>query len=248
MPEIRQLTVRGPILPFRVDLDIEGFTLVNWELPAYRLARWLPEGLELAEREADYGQVAYLSVFVGRNVFRRVGGVPALPLRLPQLNYRTYVRTATGRALYIFRSIVGVHPLGRGLRLLPGLAGEAQEFRFDVADEDEESWHLEVRVGPDGSELSLALDAEPGLRPIRGFAEPEEAVRFLGNVQEALYPRGAGALGLMRSLHPPLAPWAGKLRDARFDWLVERGILTPLEARYPLCTFVQRVARFPVFV
>ncbi|MBM3268074.1 MAG: DUF2071 domain-containing protein [Candidatus Sericytochromatia bacterium] len=244
MAEVRPLTVRGPMLPFSLDLDIEGFTLVSWELPPYRLARWLPPGLELAERDAEHGRVAYLSVFVGRNVVRRIGGLPAFPFRIPQLNYRTYVRTADGPALFIFRSIVGAHPLGRGLRLLPALSGEVMDFSFALDDDEEPS--VEVKVGRDGDELAFRVSADQGLQPIRGFASPEEAIRFLGDVRDALYPQGEDTVGLMLSQHPPLAPVAGHLRDPHFNWLIDRGILTPLEARYPLCTLFQRDAPFPV--
>ncbi|MBM3274251.1 MAG: DUF2071 domain-containing protein [Candidatus Sericytochromatia bacterium] len=80
----------------------EDFALVTWTLPPARLRDIVPPAFDLETISAESDDCAYLSSFPGRKVIKRFGALPAFPLCIHQLNYRTYLRTPLGSAVYIF--------------------------------------------------------------------------------------------------------------------------------------------------
>ncbi len=237
--------IRLPVVPARVDLAVEGFTLINWAVPPERLAAVLPPGLVPTVMVVGRQRIAWLSVFLGRVVMRAVGGVPVPPLAFHQLNYRTYVEGPHGRRLWIFRSVIGPRPAALAARLAPGFPAQAKAFQFVPHLSGGRLLGVEAEVGKAGAELDLAAEAIDDAPWTPGFATPEAAVDLLGNVPEALYPLGGDRFGLMVANHPPLRPEAGRLVRARLGWLVRQELLLLSEVAYPASVFLQAEVLLP---
>ena len=248
MQTLAESRIRRPRIPFRFDLELEGYTLVNYALPPERLRPWIPREATLATRTWAGKPHAWLSLFVGINRLRGIAGVPAFPVQFPMLNYRTYLETDHGHALYIFRTVVGSEALSRGILLYPRLPAMGQPFHLDLDWQDERLEGVEATVGPDGSELHLEIMRTGGAPDTHGFASPHEAVTWLGDVPDAFFPIGADRLGLMYAPHPPLNPEGGRLLDARLPWAEEQGLLSAEEALLPDGIFLQGCAPFPTFL
>ncbi|HEY9724208.1 MAG TPA: DUF2071 domain-containing protein [Oscillatoriaceae cyanobacterium] len=241
-----------PMLPFEVDLTLEGYTLIVFSLPPERLQALLPPGLEPATTTLDGVERAWLSIFLGRNVLRRIGGWPALPFRLNQVNYRAYVRLREGHGLVILRSVVGFERLPRALALPLELSARAffkypvefAEFHFEPTFSEK---HL-VRVAAEvPGELSVSVEST-GLEPeTPGFALPKEAIAWLADVPEAYFPLGHADYRQLLSPHPPLAPTGGVLLRGKFDWLAEKLGDARLLA-HPTSIYMQAGPPFPVYV
>ena len=111
---------RPPQFPVPLGVVLESYTLINWAIPPERLKGMLPPLFRPVTTVVDGRPVAWFSIFVGRNVMRSVGPLPALPLQFPQLNYRTYVKHASGHGLYFLRSVVGDPVAAIGRRVIEG--------------------------------------------------------------------------------------------------------------------------------
>jgi hypothetical protein len=245
MAIIPAVSIRPPIFPFEVELEIQAYTLVNYPVAPQRIAERLPAGLRPAVTELEGRPTAWFSVFLGRNVVRRIAGLPALPIEFNLVNYRTYVEGPEGRRLFIFHSLMGPQLLAMGVRMLPQLPADPEPFYFAPRIQDDRLLALEAEVGDGAEALRLqveALDDEPWTP---GFAWPQAAVEFLGNVPEALYPLPDGRLGQMFSPHPPLRPEAGRLLVGHFDWPQRHGILSAQAAGRPASVFLQASVPFP---
>jgi hypothetical protein len=239
------VAVRPPIFPFEVELEIQGYVLVNYPVAPARLAARLPAGLHPVVTELDGKPTAWFSVFIGRNVFRGIAGLPAIPIEFNLVNYRTYVEGPRGRRLFIFRSLMGPELLALGARMLPQLPTQPEPFYFAPRIQEGRLLALEAEVGDGAEAMRLVvenLDDDPWTP---GFASPAAAVEFLGNVPEALYPLPDGRVGQMFAPHPPLHPEAGRLIVGHFDWPQRHGILTAQAAGRPASVFMQGLAPFP---
>lgn len=239
------VAIRPPLLPFEVGLEIEGYALINYPVPPDRIAQRLPAGLAPATTLLDGRSTAWLSVFLGRNVIRSIGGLPALPLSVNLVNYRTYVQGPNGRRLFIFRSLMGPELLARGARILPQLPAEPAPFYFAPRITDGRLLSLEAEVGDVGEDLTVELETMSDAPWTPGFATPEAAVDFLGNVPEALFPLPDGRCGQMFTDHPPLTPEGGRLVSGHYRWLEQEGLLSASEARSPASVFLQGHVDFP---
>ena len=248
MQTLAESRIRRPRIPFRFDIELEGYTLINYALPPERLASWIPADAKLATRTWAGKRHGWLSLFLGINRLRGIAGFPAVPLQFPMLNYRTYVETDHGHALYIFRSVIGSEAATRGARMYPQLPAESLPFHFDLDWQDGRLEGVEATVGRDGSELHLELMRSGAVPDTHGFAGPQEAVDWLGNVPDAFFPAGGDRLGLMYSPHPPLEPCGGRLLDARLPWAESQGLLSADEALLPDGIFMQGRAPFPTFL
>lgn len=245
MLTLPQARIRPPILPFSVDFDIEGFTLLNYAVPPARLQGILPDYFLPVTRTVHGAECAWFSLFMGRLLLRRVGGMPAVPIPLHQINYRTYIRQDEGHALFIFRSLIGPALFAQGMRLLPGFPAHGTDVTYDLAWSDDRLVRVEAKAG---DELELFLEYA-GPEPVTpGFASPEEGVRMLGDVPDAYFPMPDDRFGLMQSPHPPLTPTAGTLSTGRLDWATRHGLLTPDEVLSPASVFMQGCAAFPTYV
>lgn len=237
--------IRPPVLPMRVDLAVEGFTLINWAVPPERLAAVLLPGLVPTVMVVGRHRVAWLSIALGRVVTRAIGGLPVPPIAFHQLNYRTYVEGPHGHRLWIFRSVIGPRPAAVAARIAPGFPARAKAFQFTPRIAGGRLLGVEAEVGAAGAELDLAVEALDDAPWTPGFATPEAAVDLLGNVPEALYALGDDRLGLMVANHPPLRPEAGRLVRARLGWLVDQGLLLRSEVAYPASVFLQAEVALP---
>lgn len=245
MLTLPQARIRPPVLPFSVDFDIEGFTLVNYAVPPSRLQGVLPDYFIPVTTEVDGRPHAWFSLFMGRLALRRVGGVPAVPIHLHQINYRTYIVQDEGHALYLFRSLIGPPWFAQGMRILPGFPAHGTDVTYDLAWSDDQLVRVEAKAG---DELELFIEYA-GPEPVtRGFASPADAVRVLGNVPDAYFPLPDDRFGLMHSPHEPLKPQAGTLSTGRLDWATRHGLLSPDEVLAPASVFLQGCAPFPTYV
>src|SRR5687767_13005422 len=104
------LPIQPPLSPIPMGVELQAYTLINFAVPAERLAGLVPELFVLDTTERDGVPMAWLSVWMGRVVTRWLGPFPALPLHFTQVNFRTYVQLEQGNALYIFRSVIGAEP------------------------------------------------------------------------------------------------------------------------------------------
>jgi hypothetical protein len=248
MQTLAESRIRRPRIPFRFDLELVGYTLLCYALPPERLRPWIPPDAALATRTWAGKTHGWLSIFLGYNRLRGIAGLPAFPVQFPLLNYRTYLETDNGHALYIFRSVIGSEALTRGARLYPQLPAESQPFRLDLDWNDDRLQGVEATVGRGGSELHVRVMRSGEAPDTHGFASPQEAVTFLGNVPDAFFPAGEDRLGLLYSPHPPLHPSGGRLLDARLPWAEENALLTAEEALLPDGIFLQGRADFPTFL
>ncbi len=248
MQTLAESRIRRPRIPFRFDLELEGYTLLSYALPPERLRRWIPPDAELATRTWADKTHGWLSLFLGINRLRGIAGLPAFPMQFPMLNYRTYLETDNGHAIYIFRTVIGSVPFTRGAQLYPQLPATSLPFRFDLDWDGDRLQAVDATVGPDASELHVKVMRSGEAPDTHGFASPAEAVTYLGNVPDAFFPASEGTLGLMYSPHPPLHPSGGRLLDARLPWAVEHGLLTTEEALLPDGIFLQGHADFPTFL
>lgn len=242
MLTLPQARIRPPVLPFELDFAIEGFTLLNYALPPARLQGVLPDYFVPLTTEVHGERKAWFSLFLGRLILRHVGGMPAVPLRFHQINYRTYLVQDQGHALYIFRSLIGPPLLARGLQLLPGFPAHGTDVDYLLTWADEQLMRVEAHAG-DEVEVFVEYSGPEPVTP--GFASPQEAVRVLGDVPDAYFPLADHRVGLMQSPHPPLAPQAGSLSMARLDWLTHHDVLTEAEVMRPESVFLQGCACFP---
>lgn len=239
-----------PMLPFELELTLEGYTLIVYSLPPDALRALLPEGLEPATTGLDGVERAWLSVFIGRNVLKRVGGWPALPLALNQVNYRAYVQLREGHGLVILRSVVGYAHLPRALALPLDLAARAffnypvefAEFHFAPTFADQQLVCVEAEIP---GELAVRVESTGYEPDTPGFALPKEAVAWLADVPEAYLPLGREAYRQLVSPHPPLRPTAGVLLDGRFEWL-EAQLGDPRLLAQPATIYMQACPPFPV--
>ncbi len=245
MLTLPQARIRPPVLPFSVDFDIEGFTLLNYAVPPARLQGVLPDYFIPLTRRVEGHERAWLSVFMGRLLLRRVGGMPAVPIQLHQINYRTYIVQDEGHALYIFRSLIGPALYAQGLRILPGLPAHGVDVTYDLTWADEQLARVEAKAG---DELELFLEYAGPTPVTPGFASAEAAVQVLGDVADAYFPLPDDRFGLMHSPHEPLRPQGGTLSTGRLDWLTRHEILTPDEVLTPASVFMQGCAPFPTYV
>lgn len=245
MLTLPQARIRPPTLPFELDFDIEGYTLINYALPPERLQGVLPDYFVPLTTRVHGRERAWFSLFMGRLLLRRIGGMPALPLRFHQINYRTYIALEEGHALYIFRSLVGPALLAQGMRLLPGFPATGMDVEYDLTWADDRLVRVEATAG---DELAVFVEYA-GADPVTpGFSSSEEAVRVLGDVPDAYFPMPDDRFGLMRASHPPLTPQAGVLSTARLDWATRHGLLTEDEVLSPESVFMQGCAAFPTCV
>jgi hypothetical protein len=245
MALVRTLASRPPVLPFEIDLDVEGYALITYPVSPARIAAHLPPGLAPSTSMLDGHPTAWLSVFLGRNIVRRMGGWPALPITFNLVNYRTYVQGPEGRRLFIFKSFMGPELLALGARLLPQLPAEPAPFFFAPRIVGDRLLALEAEVGDGASELRVVLETMQDDPWTPGFPTPGTAVDYLGNVAEALFPLPTGGCGQMFTSHPPLTPEGGRLLEARYAWLAEAGLLTPAQAQTPASVFMQGLVPFP---
>lgn len=245
MAIVPAVAVRPPIFPFEVELELQGYVLVNYPVAPARIAARLPTGLQPVLTELDGKPTAWFSVFIGRNVVRSIGGLPAIPIEFNLVNYRTYVEGPRGRRLFIFHSLMGPELLALGARMLPQLPAEGQPFYFAPRIQDGRLLALEAEVGDGAEALRLRVENLEDDPWTPGFDNPETAVAFLGNVPEALYPLPDGRLGEMVTHHPPLHPEAGRLIVGHFDWPQRHGILSAQAAGRPASVFMQDRVPFP---
>ncbi len=246
MTKLEELQVRNPVLPFPVQMDIEGYTLITFEFEPRVLGSWIP--LPLHTREVRGREVAYLSLFMGTVKVRRIGVMPALPVTFHQLNYRAYVRQNGGHALFVFRSIVSNDIVARGLRLFPHLPGQTQPFAYSVDCSSTLVRRVEAIVGNLGDELDVAIAAMPGPPETPGFGDCGEATAFLANVPDAFYPADERTLGRMVSFHPPIKPQGGAITSGRFGWLDRQGLRPIGGFNRPQSIMLQAKAPFPVYL
>lgn len=237
---------RPPLFPVPLGVVLESYTLINWAIPPERLKGRLPPLFQPLTTVVDGRPMAWFSIFIGKNVIRSVGPLPALPYQFPQLNYRTYVKHSTGHGLYFLRSVVGDPAAAFALRTL-GFPADWRTFEYKNTLRGQVLERVETLVGHGGSEVSTLIE-RTGQPPVtRGFATAGDAVTTLANVPEGAFSRGGGRYGVMISVHPPLHPEGGRLVRARFNWPVDHGILTAEEAQNPTSIFMQGVADFPTF-
>lgn len=237
---------RPPVLPVPLGVMLEGYTLINWAIPPERLKGLLPPLFAPVTTVREGRPVAWFSIFVGRNVMRSVGPLPALlPYQFPQLNYRTYVRHRGGHGLYFLRSVVGDATAAAGLRMLTQFPADWRDVDFKPTLRGDRLERLEATIGPGEASMLIENTREAPNTP--GFAKAADAVNFLANVPEGAFARGGGRYGVMVSVHPPLAPEAGRLVRGKFNWPVDHGILTAEEATRPDSIFMQGQADFPTY-
>jgi Uncharacterized conserved protein (COG2071) len=240
---------RPPLLPVPMGVELQGYTLINWAIPPERLKGLLPPLFVPVTTVQEGRPVAWFSIFVGLNVLKGVGPLPALiPYQFPQLNYRTYVKHQTGHGLYFLRSVVGDPLAALGLRTLTGFPADTRSFSYEPVLRGDVLDRVDVQVGDNGSEVDLAIESTGRAPETPGFASASDAVHFLGNVPEGAFSRGGGRYGVMISAHPPLTPLGGRLLHGRFTWPVEHGLLTAEEAARPDSIFMQGRAPFPTYV
>lgn len=244
--DIGTLQIRNPVLPFQVRADIEGYTLITYEIDPQKLAPRVP--LPLHTRLVDGREVAYLSLFLGHLKVRRIGALPAFPLAFNQLNYRTYVRHGAAHAIFIFRTVVSHEFVARGVRLFPHLPGQAQPFAFVVDRRGAEIRRIEAIVGERGSELMAKVEPAEAVPRANGFRDLSEAKAFLADVPEAFYLVDDRTLGRMVSFHPPIEPQGGNLIEIRCGWLERQGIVPDGGFGSPQSVWLQALVPFPVFI
>lgn len=245
MLTLPQARIRPPILPFEVEFDIEGFTLVNYAVSPARFRGVLPDYFIPVTTEVRGEERAWFSLFMGRLLIRKVGGMPAVPLHFQQINYRTYIAQDEGHALYIFRSLIGPPLFAQGARLLPGFPAHGTDVTFDLTWADDQLARVEAHAGDELEAFVEYAGSEP-VTP--GFASPEEALRTLVNVPDAYFPLPDDRFGLMHSPHPSLTPQAGTLSAARLSWLTQHGVLTEDEVARPESVFLQGCVPFPTYL
>jgi hypothetical protein len=239
---------RPPQFPLPMGIALESYTLINWAIPPARLKGLLPPLFQPVTTVVDGRPMAWFSIFVGRNVMRSVGPLPALPYQFPQLNYRTYVQHSGGHGLYFLRSVVGDPLAAFALRGTVGFPVDLRTFDYRNTLRGQVLERVEAVVGQGGTEVSTLIERTGHPPETPGFSRAEDAVAFLADVPEGAFSRGGGRYGVLISAHPPLHPEAGRLVRGRFNWPVDHGILTPEEVKRPASIFMQGVAEFPTFV
>lgn len=231
--------------PFAVNITMEGYTLINWAIPPDRLASVLPTALQLATTPVMGTEMAWLSIFVGRNIVHGAGLLPLPPTRFDLVNYRTYVRSGDGRSLYIFRSIIGRTLFWAGAKYVLQLPAIERSFVFEAGIEGDRVTHVAAAVE---GELAFQIEATGQPPETPGFADASAAVAFLGNVPEAFYSMAGSCLGRMLTSHPPLQPDGGRLLMGAMPWLVNQGLLTAAETAAPASIFLQGRVPFPTWL
>lgn len=232
-------------LPFPFQLDLQGYILLGYRLPTARLRPLVPASLPLWTEETPGGSFGWFSIYMGLNVLKGLGRLPAPPLRFYQINYRIYLAPAEGRRFFLVRSLVS-DPLSA--RLARSLLGFPAHFeRIRVARADAEGGQPCVHVRADG-ELEVLVQGEAELPAVPGFASPLEARAFLADVPTALYALGERRLGQLVSPHPPVRATGGRALRITLPWLVKKGVLTAEAAAAPEAIYMQERAPFPLLL
>lgn len=249
MSQVPSSKIQDPLLPFPIEIELASYTLLCYRLPVGRVRNFLPADFEPVQFEADGQSQTWFSIFIGRNVLRGIGALPALPLHFEMCNYRLYVQDPKEtRSLYIFRSLLSLPPAVLGMRLMTQFPGEYEPYRLAFHARGTALLHQEAEIGRDGSELVVSVEATEGPPEAAGFESPEAAVDYLGNVPVAYFPRWDGRYGKMVTTHPPLAPTGGRVIRADLNWLVNKQLLTREEAAHPVSVFLQARWPFPTYI
>ncbi|MFP5501456.1 MAG: DUF2071 domain-containing protein [Candidatus Sericytochromatia bacterium] len=231
-------------LPWTIQLELRGYTLLVYRLPEDRLRGLVPAELPLEVFEADGRRMTWLTVFLGENVLKGVAQLPAVPLSFYQVNYRAYVRAEGQTSLYILRSAVS-HPLvAAGARATLSFPAVWQPVHREAAMTPRQV----VRMGAGGAELTLRTVEDGPLPLIPPFESPEAATAHLADVPVARYAADGRQIKQIQSPHPPIAPQNLRAEQLELRWANEAGILTAAEAAAPLAIYWQARAAFPLRV
>ena len=224
-------------------VDVQNFALVTHAVPAERVRKHLPARFELETFVSKSGrEMAFISssTFCNRQIRWSAARYPAHDF--DQCTFRTYVTWQGLRGAYFFGTYVSTRLSYVGQRMVAANTRLA-DFDVDIRGGAEGYPVFDARVVAGDQQLVLQLEAleKPSAQP--PFASVNEHTQFITYRLHGFARSPFGeTYGPIEHCH--MDPWAGRLREGRFDFWEDMGVLEPDEANDVFSVLVEPSVRF----
>lgn len=215
-----------------VVMTLRDMLYVSYLLPAARITKILPNGLEPAT--TGDGDV-FLSLVIFRGSTRAAFRIPAPPIPFDQINIRTYVVDPQTRkpAVYFVRCGINGRFITFMYRALSGMPVEHAPFRISGGADDDGHYKNYLAEGYWHESFSLAAEETgPSLKALEPFGSAEEALQYLMDPLTGFYSAWGGVRRL-EIFHEPLKPKTCRAIHVNLPYLEGLGLLNAGEIKDP---------------
>lgn len=249
---LRRRVEARPLGWLDVRSTLRHFAMVNYALPAERLAPFIPgDRFEIAEFPIGGRRLAMLSVVPFWDAdFRFVRLAPFLKFQFAQTNHRVYVtdRRTGEPAVWFFGTTLG-SPLVQVPRTFWRLPWHGARYVFDCEyDRDRRAYaRYRVEIASDWCAGRLTLeDTGAAASLVNGFASLDEQRLILTHPVAGYFQRLDGRLGSYSIWHDEI-PLTGAVARSAYWSLYERlGILSGAEMARPHSAFLCPAVEFDI--
>jgi len=237
-----------------VRTTLKHFTLINYALPASRLAPHIPaDRFEIAEFDIGGERRAMLSVVPFLDVdFHFVRLFPGLKFRFGQTNHRVYViNKATGEpGVWFFGTTLG-SPLVHIARTLWRIPWHYARYQVDCAYNAASHRYDTFRYTVDSDWCSARVAIEDTGEPValtEGFVTLDEMRLILTHPVDGYFHRTDGKLGTYSVWHDVMHGTTGHATDLYFSLYDRLGILSADEMQHPHSIFLSPEIAFSILL
>jgi hypothetical protein len=238
-----------------IDLVLRDMLFINYTVPPERLRPLVPKELELETVTAGSHTVAFVSVVSFKNVDIRSPVLPVPGLSFEQINYRTYVNTGEGPAVYFFEmkvdsrmvagasAIINLPVSYEGIEIVTTPAyAEPGAIDQEATDPGRRIARYEVRSsGPQGLTADVTIG---GREPIVGPEDEATTVEFITQRPVGYVSAAAGGILKIVVEHERLDALTARPESVRAPMFESLGVLNMDESRRPHSALYVRDAVF----
>jgi uncharacterized protein YqjF (DUF2071 family) len=240
--------------PFDVRSTLRHFALINYALPAERLARYIPaRRFEIPTFTVGGTPMALMSAVPFWDLdFRFVHLAPFLKFQFGQTNYRVYVidRQTGEHVVWFFGTTLG-SPLVHIARTLWGIPWHFARYkvdcRFNATRRTYDRFQYRVASAWAASAIRIR-DTGEQVSVREGFTSPDEQQLILTHPVAGFYRRTDGTLGSYAVWHQEIPMTLGTPEHLYFSLYERLGLLSRAEMQQPHSIFLCPEIEFEVYL
>lgn len=245
------LAQRAEIRPAGGWLQVESllrhFALISYAIPAERMKKLLPPGLELLRLPIDGQPCGLISVAVFFNQgFHYTRLVPSLRLNFGQTNYRIYVQNADGDPGIWFLGTSLGSVLYRLPRLLWDMPWHGAKYSFDCPYHGGyRRFAVDIRSAWGKARIEAHDTGEP-MPLLPGFDSRAQQALLLTHPISGYFTRRDGRIGKYSIWHPPAQLTRAEPGELYFKVLETSGLLTRAQMQRPHWLLLQHEIAYDI--
>jgi hypothetical protein len=249
----RRLAIRGGG-QLDVQTKLKHFALINYALPASRLAAYIPtDQYEIPEFSIGGQQLALMSAVPFVDIdFHFTHLFPWLTFHFGQTNYRVYVidRKSGEHGVWFFGTTLGsiVVYVAKGLWGIPWHYARYQiACTYDQQRKRYTNYRYDVNSGWGNAQIDLEDSGEP-VTTLEGFDSPDQMRLILTHPVDGYFYRADQRVGGYSVWHEPIPMTVGSARNLYFGLYERLGLLSRAEMQQPHSVLLCPETDFTVFL